>query len=299
MGKSQPQLPLHNNQQLQNPNGSLLFLQCYPRIAQLCSFKFKCVFILLLSVSVSLFSVFSIFHFHHAKFEFDANDSIKSCATVQAYFKLGRPVSSLINQIKRLEYDINDEIGVPGAQVVILSIHECDTSNWTDVVFGVLSNPMNTPINPVSLSILRSSLVDLFTQSSNLTLTKSIFGVPSCFEILKFSGGITVIPKLSPPAWMLPQVLFSFTLHNNLHDIEDNFLELHNQLKSGLQLMPYESVFVQVTNEAGSTLDPPVTVQASVVSTIGNLESQRLKELAYQINGSSENLGLNNSVFDS
>lgn len=78
MGKSQPQLPFHNNQlqQQQNPNGSLLFLQCYTRIAQLCSFK--CVFILLLSLSVSLFSVFSIFHFHHAKLEFDANDSIKN-----------------------------------------------------------------------------------------------------------------------------------------------------------------------------------------------------------------------------
>lgn len=299
MGKSQPQLPLHNNQlqQQQNPNGSLLFLQCYTRIAQLCSFK--CVFILLLSLSVSLFSVFSIFHFHHGKLEFDANDSIKNSATVQAYFRLEKPVSFLVPQIMRLEYDINDEIGVPGTQVVILSIHKSGSSNWTNVLFGVLPKPLNSPINPVSLSVLRSSLVEIFTQSSNLTLTKSIFGVPSSLEILKFPGGVTIIPKLSPPAWMLPQVLFNFTLHNSLHEIEDNFLELKEQLKSGLQLMPYESVFVQVTNKVGSTQDPPVTVQASVVSTLGSLDPQRLKELAHQITGSpsSKNLGLDNSVF--
>ncbi|XP_071736880.1 uncharacterized protein [Rutidosis leptorrhynchoides] len=295
MGKSQPQLPLHNNQQQQqqqNSNRPFLFLQCYTRIAQLCSFK--CAFILLLTVSVSLFAVFSIFHFHHANLEFDANDSVKNSAIVQAYFRLEKPVSFLIPKIKRLEYDINGEIGVPGTQVAILSIHKSDTYNWTDVTFGVLSKPMNTPINPVYLSILRLSLIEIFTQSSNLTLTKSVFGVPSSFEILKFLGGITIIPKLSPPAWMLPQVLFSFSLHNNLHEIEDNFLELKEQLKSGLQLMPDESVFVQVTNRVGSTQDPPVTVQVSV---IGNVDPQRLNELARQISGSHDNLGLDNYVF--
>ncbi|XP_071736881.1 uncharacterized protein [Rutidosis leptorrhynchoides] len=226
MGKSQPQLPLHNNQQQQqqqNSNRPFLFLQCYTRIAQLCSFK--CAFILLLTVSVSLFAVFSIFHFHHANLEFDANDSVKNSAIVQAYFRLEKPVSFLIPKIKRLEYDINGEIGVPGTQ---------------------------------------------------------------------FLGGITIIPKLSPPAWMLPQVLFSFSLHNNLHEIEDNFLELKEQLKSGLQLMPDESVFVQVTNRVGSTQDPPVTVQVSV---IGNVDPQRLNELARQISGSHDNLGLDNYVF--
>ncbi|GKD90032.1 hypothetical protein Tco_1365539 [Tanacetum coccineum] len=104
--------------------------------------------------------------------------------------------------------------------------------------------------------------------------------MPSSFEILKFPGGITIIPKLSPQPWMLPEVLFNFTLRNSLQDIEENFLELKVQLKSGLQLMPYESIFVQVTNKAGSTIDPPVTVQASVVSTLGGLDPQRLKELA-------------------
>lgn len=126
-------------------------------------------------------------------------------------------------------------------------MHKSCASNWTDVVFGVLSQPMNSTINPVSLSVLRSSLIDLFTQHSNLTLTKTIFGVPSSFEILKCPGGITIIPKLSPPVWALPEVLFNFTLQNSLQDIEENFLELQVQLKSGLQLMPYEVFFRLIT----------------------------------------------------
>ncbi|KAK9077095.1 hypothetical protein SSX86_005431 [Deinandra increscens subsp. villosa] len=302
MGKSQPQLPLNHRQidQQQNLHRSSFFAQCsigFSRIARL--FSFKCVFILLLSVSVSLSAIFSMLHIHHGRSGFDAKDSIKHSATVQAYFRLEKPVSFLIPKIARLEYDINGEIGVPGTQVALLSMHKSGASNWTDVVFGVLSKPMNSPINSVSLSVLKSSLVDLFTQSSNLTLTKSLFGTPSSFEILKFPGGITIIPKLSPPALMLPQVLFNFTLHNSLGEIEENFLELEEQLKSGLQLMPYESIFVQVTNKDGSTQHPPVTVQASVTSALGGLEPQRLKELAQEITGSppSKNLGLDNSVF--
>nr|XP_043628615.1 uncharacterized protein LOC122600036 [Erigeron canadensis] len=299
MGKSQPQLPIQNiNNQNQNQNhhsnnGFSCFAKTISRL-----FSFKCVFILLLTLAVSLSAIFSLFHFHHQQIGFDAKDSIKNSAKVQAYFRLEKPVSFLIPQITRLEYDINDEIGVPGAQIFILSMHKSGASNQTDVVFGVLSKPMNYPINPVSLSVLRSSLVELFTKHSNLTLTKSIFGMPSSFDILKFSGGITIIPTPSPPVIMLPQVLFNFTLPNSLREIEDNFLELKEQLKSGLQLMPYESVFVQVTNKEGSTRDPPVTVQASIISTLGGLDSQRLKELAHNINGSqAKNLGLDNSVF--
>ncbi|KAJ9552173.1 hypothetical protein OSB04_016218 [Centaurea solstitialis] len=220
-------------------------------------------------------------------------------ATVKAFFRLEKPVSFLLPQITRLEYDIYNEIAVPYTQVAILSMHESGASNLTDVVFGVLSKPMNSPINPVSLLLLRSSLVDLFTQRSNLTLTSSVFGMPSSFEILKFPGGVTIIPKLSPSVGMLPQVLFNFTLRNSLHDIEENFIQLKEQLESGLQLMPYESVFVQVTNKDGSTQKPPVTVQASVVSNLGSLEAPRLKQLAEEITGSppAKNLGLDNTVF--
>lgn len=38
-------------------------------------------------------------------------------ATVQAFFRLQKPVSQLVPHIGKLEYDINDEIGVPNAKV--------------------------------------------------------------------------------------------------------------------------------------------------------------------------------------
>lgn len=299
MGKSEPQLPIHNQQE-QNHDGSFLFGRCpmcFSRIARLCSFK--CVFVLLLSVSVLLTAVFSIFHLHHREARFDAKASIKHSATVQAYFKLQKPVSYLLPQIERLEYDINAEIGVLNTKVAILSMHKASASNWTHVVFGFLSVPLNSPIDPVSLSVLRSSLLDLFYKRLNLTLTTSIFGHSSSFDLVKFPGGITIIPKQSPTIWMLRQALFNFTLPNSVREIEENFGELKEQLKLGLHLKPYESVYMQVTNKAGSTRDPPVTVQASIVSDLGNLVPLRLKQLAQTITKSppARNLGLDHSVF--
>ena len=59
-----------------------------------------------------------------------------------------------------------------------------------------------------------------------------------------------------------------------------------------------QNVYVQITNQVGSTIASPVTVQASVMSDFGGLLPQRLKQLAQTITDSSEkNLGLNNSVF--
>lgn len=56
---------------------------------------------------------------------------------------------------------------------------------------------------------------------------------------------------------------------------------------------------MQVTNKAGSTKDPPVTVQASIMSDLGKLVPLRLKQLAQTItrSPSATNLGLDNSVF--
>lgn len=299
MGKSEPQLPIHNQQE-QNHDGVFSFVRCpmcFSRIARLCSFK--CVFVLLLSVSVLLTAVFSIFHLHHRQSGFDAKASIKHSATVQAYFRLQKPISYLLPQIERLEYDINAEIGVPNTTVAILSMHKASASNWTHVVFGFLPDPINSPINLVSLSVLRPLLLDLFNRRLNLTLTTSIFGDPSSFDLVKFPGGITIIPKQSPTIWMLRQALFNFTLPNSVREIEENFGELKEQLKLGLHLKPYESVYMQVTNKGGSTRDPPVTVQASIVSDLGNLVPLRLKQLAQTItkSPSATNLGLDHSVF--
>jgi len=55
---------------------------------------------------------------------------------------------------------------------------------------------------------------------------------------------------------------------------------------------------VQITNENGSTIAPPVVVQASVMPGFGSLLPQRLRQLAQTITGSAgKNLGLDNSVF--
>lgn len=125
-------------------------------------------------------------------------------------------------------------------QVAVLSMHRSGASNYTDVVFGVLSDPLYIPINPVYLSLLRSSLIEVFLQQSNLTVTTSIFGQPSTFEILKFQGGITVIPMQAALIWETPQILFNFTLNNSISDILGNFSEFQDQLKSGLHLSSYE-----------------------------------------------------------
>ncbi|KAE8009070.1 hypothetical protein FH972_005526 [Carpinus fangiana] len=261
-------------------------------------FSFKCFFVLVLTLSLLVYGVFSILPFHSAKYGFDAKDAIKLSATVQSYFRLDKPVSQLVPHIGRLEYDIYGEVGVPDTKVAILSMHQSGASNWTDVVFGVLSDPINVPLNPVPLSVLRSSLIELFLQELNLTLTPSTFGKTSSFEILKFPGGITVIPVQSASIWQIPQILFNFTLNNSISDMLENFIEFKDQLKLGLYLTSYENVFVQITNEVGSTIAPPVTVQASVMSDFGSLLPQRLKQLAQIITGSpAKNLGLDNTVF--
>jgi len=120
--------------------------------------------------------------------------------------------------------------------VAILSIHQSVAPNWSDVVFGVLSDPMNVPINPVYLSVLKSSLIDLFLQQTNLTFTTSVFGNASLFEILKFPGGLTVIPVQSVSMWQIREVLFNFTLHHSISEVLDKFDDFEEELKFGLHL---------------------------------------------------------------
>lgn len=115
-------------------------------------------------------------------------------------------------------------------------MHQSIPPNCTDVVFGVLSDPMNSSINPVSLSVLKSSLIELFLKQINLTLTSSIFGNASIFEILKFPGGLTVIPVQSAYIWQMPEILFNFTLNNSISEVLENFDDFKDELKFGLRL---------------------------------------------------------------
>lgn len=230
-----------------------------------------------------------------ARSGFDAKDAVKRGATVQVFFRLEKPVSEIVMFIGRLEYDIYGEIGVPDTKVAVLSAHQSGSTNYTDVVFGVLSDQLNGPINQVWLSVLRSYLIGLFLQQSNLTVTASLFGQPSELQILKFPGGVTVNPSVS--IWQMPQILFNFTLYQSIYGIQENFVEFKEQLKEGLHLRSDEDVYVQITNMEGSTVARFVTIEASVTSDYGKLQPQRLKQLAQIISGSPENLGLNNSVF--
>ncbi|XVF68123.1 hypothetical protein PTKIN_Ptkin10aG0177900 [Pterospermum kingtungense] len=304
MGKNEDQNLQQREQSLESGNNQghpgFLCGRCWMVLSRLSNeFSFRCVFVLFLSLSVLLPGIFWILPFRSVKSGFDAKQAIKLSAPVHAYFKLQKPVSELVQHIEKLEYDIYEEIGVPNTKVAILSMHQSGASNSTDVVFGVLSDPINSPINPVSLSVLRSSLIELFLRQSNLTLTTPIFGQPSEFEILKFPGGITIIPVQSASIWQITQILFNFTLFNSISEIEDKFDELKDQLKYGLRLRSYENLFVQLTNINGSTISSPVIVQASVMSDdFSNLLPQRLKQLAQAITDSpAENLGLNNSDF--
>ncbi|XP_057803844.1 uncharacterized protein LOC131019170 [Salvia miltiorrhiza] len=259
--------------------------------------NFKCAVVFTLTVAAFVSALFCALPSRHRQAGFDATESIKLTATVQAYFRLHKPVSKLIQQIARLEYDLNEEIGVPSSKVAILSMHQDGKSNWSDVVFGFLPDPIDISTNPVFLSLLRSSLTDLFFQQCNLTLNYSLFGDPSSFEILKFPGGITMIPERPAFLMHVPEALFCFSLDSSIHDIKENILELKEQLNSGLHLLPNEVVYIQVTSDHGTTKDPPVTVKASVLSGVGALPQERLKELAHIITGPAENLGLNHSVF--
>ncbi|XP_058089577.1 verprolin-like isoform X3 [Magnolia sinica] len=219
---------------------------------------------------------------------------------VQATFRLQKPVSLLVEHTSWLEHDIYEEIGVPNTNVSIISMHPL-AANLTKVVFGVVPYPSNVAIPSVTLSVLRSSLIELVLQQLNLSLTPSVFGQSSSFEVLKFPGGITVIPNMQYASiWQTPQILFNFTLHNSVSQIQENLEVLKGQLKYGLQLRSYETIFVKVTNMDGSTVAPPVIVQASVLSDVAGhvLLPQRLKQLAEALTGHPvKNLGLDHSVF--
>ncbi|KAL1534279.1 synaptojanin-1-like [Salvia divinorum] len=298
MGKAGDQQPpvVQQPQPQPQPRGSSRTFLCHRCAAGASRLvTFRCAIVWMISLSAFLSAAFWFIPSRYRHPGFDAKASVKLNATVQSYFQLQKPISELIPYISRLEYDVNEEIGVLSLKVAVLSIHQADLSNSTDVVFGFLPDPINTTAISVALSVLKSSLVDLFLQQYNLTLTSTIFGEPSSFEILKFPGGVTIIPENNP---LLSLPLVNFTLKSSIYDIKGNLPELKEQLKLGLHLMPNEMVYIQATNEHGSTKDSPVMVEALVASDIP-IQPERLRQLAQIITGSptKENLGLDHSVF--
>lgn len=118
-------------------------------------------------------------------------------------------------------------------------MHAAGVANQTNVIFGFLPDPVDSSNTPVSLVLLKSALLELYLRDTNLTLTSSIFGQPSSFEVLKCPGGITMMPE-HPPMWDPPDVLFNFTLHSSIDEIRENFIVLKEQLIFGLRLRQSE-----------------------------------------------------------
>lgn len=258
----------------------------------------KCILIVLLSLGVILSALFWLPPFLQFADLGDLDlDSRFKGHDIVASFNLEKPVNFLNDNISQLVNDIFDEIPISSTKVVVLYL-EPSGSNKTQVVFAVDHEEKNSKISPLAKSLVKESFEYLVTHQS-LRLTQSLFGHPFNFEVLKFTGGITVIPPQNAFLLQRVQILFNFTLIASIQEVQLKFDALKSELKSGINLAPYENLYMSLSNAKGSTVDPPTIVQSSVLLAIGNTPSiPRLKQLAQTITGSnSKNLGLNNTVF--
>ena len=130
-------------------------------------------------------------------------------------------------------------------QVSIVSMQPFTSKYSTNVVFGVLPDPKDASISLPALSVLRSSLIEMMLQHVNQSLTPSLFGHPSSFELMRFPGGITVIPSQPGSPWANTYPLFNFVLNNSIYQILGNLTELKDQLKLGLNLRSYEVLLIE------------------------------------------------------
>lgn len=111
------------------------------------------------------------------------------------------------------------------------------------VIFAIDPKKKNSKIPTEIESLIKEAFEILVTKQLSFRLTESLFGQAFFFEVLKFPGGITVIPS-SQPVFPLQkaQLLFNFTLNFSIYQIQSNFEELTNQLKKGINLSPYEVI---------------------------------------------------------
>jgi len=117
-------------------------------------------------------------------------------------------------------------------------------------------------------------------------------------ELLKFHWWCTnPLNSAYPKSYLLQENIRSWIwVHSQL--IYASTHKVHIALISNTVWLFWQNVYVQITNENGSTTASPVVVQASVMRGFGSLLPQRLKQLAQTITGSvGRNLGLDNSVF--
>lgn len=258
----------------------------------------RCMAVLLVAFAGLLSAVFWLppfFRGHHGGLS-DLDDHYG--ADVVASFKLQKPVDFLNANAMKLQYDIFNEIGVPNTTVAVIDMDPLGT-NSTNVVFGMLPYPKSSNIS-TGLSILKSSFVSLVLRQSILHLTAPLFGTAYFFQILKFPGGITIVPPQNAFLLQKEHMIFNFSLNFPIYQVQDKIDELKVQMKLGLHLTSYEILFVRLTNIKGSTMAPPTVVETSIVFAVGNNlpTVPRLKQLAQNIrNSSAGNLGLNHTTF--
>ncbi|CAL4959514.1 unnamed protein product [Urochloa decumbens] len=267
--------------------------------------RLQCVAALVLGVAVLLSALFWLPPFAgRGRGAEGADPGDEFGAAIVASFRLHKTVPELSGNKSKLEFDIYEEIGIPNSTVVVNTLHPLDGSNWTNVIFSIVPIPENLTFSSTGLSILRSYFMSLVVRQSTLHLTESLFGNSSSFEVVKFPGGITIIPPQT--AFLLqPHATFNFTLNYPIYKIQDRTNELKDQMKAGLLLSPYENLYIKLTNSQGSTILPPTIVETSIVREVGNHPPSepsvpRMKQLARTITNSSSssgNLGLNHTVF--
>lgn len=124
--------------------------------------------------------------------------------------------------------------------MAILSLQSLSGPNVTKIVFAVDSDAKYSKIPPTSQSLIKETFETLVINEPPLRLNESLFGNTSLFEVLKFPGGITIIPPQSAFLLQTAQIYFNFTLNYSIYQIQVNFDDLSSQLRSGLRLSPYE-----------------------------------------------------------
>uniref|UniRef100_A0A0D9VLH7 DUF7036 domain-containing protein n=1 Tax=Leersia perrieri TaxID=77586 RepID=A0A0D9VLH7_9ORYZ len=269
----------------------------------------KCVLVMFLSIGILLLAVFMLLPLHASKsipddhpgilpaylsplrIHLSKEKAIISPGEIQASFFLLKKREQLISHVRSLQKEIYREIGVPNTTVSV-SMYSSQYRDSTHVKFGIIPSLRNSPISAQSKIALRKKLIQLTLEQFNLSLTQSVFGDPYCLEILEFPGGITV--PLPPDGNICLTPLFNVTLNTTIHQLKVNFKDLENVLRIVLQLTPEEELIVEITNENGSTIDLPVTVQISIAC----LETYRVKQLSHTITKLiPKNLGLNSTIF--
>ncbi|KAK4769919.1 hypothetical protein SAY87_030451 [Trapa incisa] len=267
----------------------------YPRVGV------KCLLVLVLSVAGFLSAVFWLPPFLHLgnRHDLDLGSRLRGHDIVASFY-VAKPVSLLKDNIIKLEDDIFGEMNAPTIKVAVLFLEPVPRQNVSKVFFAIDPDVDSPTISVSSQSLIRASFSYLVSRQLSLRLTVSLFGDPFSFEVIKFHGGITIIPPQSAYLLQKVQIYFNFTLNFPIEQIQDSFYELTSQLKSGLHPSPYENLYICLSNLKGSTVEAPTTVQSSVLLAIGAQPTMpQLKKLAQTIMGNSHsgNLGLNNTIF--